>query len=508
MKQLTCEMCGSTDLLKQDGVFVCQTCGTKYSVEEAKKMMIEGTVNVSGTVKVDNTDKIKNYLEMAKSAYEAGNKGEAEAYCNRIIEIEPQNYEAWFMKGKAAGWQSTLANIRIEESVQCFSKAIDYAPEDKIEEIKNSAAEEISNLSTVLVSLPCDNFKKYQSQDNAKTIVDCALKAKKYALSLLVKCGIKPDEYEKAVATLINNASMNAWNNVIQPEYSKDNNGRPSHYAFSTLIEKAGFCSTLIKAAIDFADNDELNDATRYENLVAINEYCINACSWTQKYGTEPFHFGASFSERKNAFEDHWYWEKEYTLTDSAIASRRDDNAKYRDKSKSCKERGQRRQKEENERKAQEQKERNEKYWSEHADEKQTLESERDTLQSQLKQLQEQVAPYDKEINTYKHKREADTPAQEEKKKLEEQISNLRTEKNNLGIFKGKEKKALQAQIDKLISRLSTIDESIEAEQKEQIKMCNDKIKEIEQKAKPIKEKIVAAQKCINEINLELTKNR
>ena len=46
MKQLTCEMCGSNDLLKQDGVFVCQTCGTKYSVEEAKKMMIEGTVDV------------------------------------------------------------------------------------------------------------------------------------------------------------------------------------------------------------------------------------------------------------------------------------------------------------------------------------------------------------------------------------------------------------------------------------------------------------------------------
>ena len=59
MKQLTCEMCGSTDLLKQDGVFVCQSCGCKYSVEEAKKMMIEGTVDVSGsTVKVDNTDKL------------------------------------------------------------------------------------------------------------------------------------------------------------------------------------------------------------------------------------------------------------------------------------------------------------------------------------------------------------------------------------------------------------------------------------------------------------------
>lgn len=97
-------------MLKQDGMFVCQTCGTKYSVEEAKKMMIEGTVDVSGsTVKVDNTASIKNYYTMANSAYEADNKTEAENYCNKIIEIEPENSEAWFLKGKAAGWQSTLA---------------------------------------------------------------------------------------------------------------------------------------------------------------------------------------------------------------------------------------------------------------------------------------------------------------------------------------------------------------------------------------------------------------
>ena len=39
MKKLTCEMCGSTDLLKSDGVFVCQSCGTKYSVEESKAIV-------------------------------------------------------------------------------------------------------------------------------------------------------------------------------------------------------------------------------------------------------------------------------------------------------------------------------------------------------------------------------------------------------------------------------------------------------------------------------------
>lgn len=29
MKQLVCEVCGSNDLIKQDGVFVCQACGHK-----------------------------------------------------------------------------------------------------------------------------------------------------------------------------------------------------------------------------------------------------------------------------------------------------------------------------------------------------------------------------------------------------------------------------------------------------------------------------------------------
>ena len=85
MKALTCEMCGSTNLIKEDGVFVCQSCGTKYSVEEAKKMMVEGTVSVKGTVTVDNTGSIGNYLVMASNASQAGNYAEAESYCNKII---------------------------------------------------------------------------------------------------------------------------------------------------------------------------------------------------------------------------------------------------------------------------------------------------------------------------------------------------------------------------------------------------------------------------------------
>ena len=55
MKAMTCEMCGSNEFVKEDGLFVCQSCGIKYSLEDAKRMMIEGTVDVQGTVKVDNS---------------------------------------------------------------------------------------------------------------------------------------------------------------------------------------------------------------------------------------------------------------------------------------------------------------------------------------------------------------------------------------------------------------------------------------------------------------------
>ena len=90
MKQLTCEMCGSTELIKQDGFFVCQTCGTKYSVDEAKKLMVEGTV------KVDNSDRIKNYLELARTAKDEDDSTTAAKYYALILEEMPNSWEAKF----------------------------------------------------------------------------------------------------------------------------------------------------------------------------------------------------------------------------------------------------------------------------------------------------------------------------------------------------------------------------------------------------------------------------
>ena len=120
MKQLTCEMCGSTDLLKQEGVFVCQTCGMKYSVEEAKKMMIEGTVDVQGTVKVDNSAFVEKYLANARRAKQKEDWEETEKYYNMVEQNAPQNIEAVFYSSYAKA-RRTLMERDLEKRKAAFN---------------------------------------------------------------------------------------------------------------------------------------------------------------------------------------------------------------------------------------------------------------------------------------------------------------------------------------------------------------------------------------------------
>ena len=89
--------------LDEAGWRFCQNCGLKYSVEEAKKMMIEGTVDVQGTVKVDNSSFVEKYLMNARRAKQKEDWEEVEKYYNMVEQNDPSNIEAIFYSsyGKA-----------------------------------------------------------------------------------------------------------------------------------------------------------------------------------------------------------------------------------------------------------------------------------------------------------------------------------------------------------------------------------------------------------------------
>ena len=479
MKQLTCEMCGSTDLLKQDGVFVCQTCGTKYSVEEAKKMMIEGTVSVSGTVRVDNTDKIKNYYEMAQSAYDAGNKEEAESYCNRIIEIEPQNPEAWFMKGIAAGWQSSLSKLRIEESVQCFSKAIEYSPDETKPDVQHQAADAISEMSLAVISLTCSNFAQSPSESNYNDIQNSVINTFDYTIQLLGKCGITPSEYKHQAAMKMNAAAVKAYSECVLSIFLKED--YPRDWQFENYLTQAGFCQKVIKLAINLADDDYAENITRYENLILLNEHAMEYGAW--KTYTE-HEFGGFMESMMRAGKHEivrrggLVYCKNIVLSLDAKVARRKENDEFHNKIEECKQNIELRKAEEEKQQQAEQNARNNAYWAEHSEEKQKLDAELNCLQEQLKEFESQLLPLEKEINLNKEKLESDVPSEQEKNKIMSEVSKLRAEQGKLGIFKGKEKKALQEQINNLTARLSSINESIENERNEQQKECKAKIRD------------------------------
>jgi len=156
MKALTCEMCGSTNLIKEGGVFICQSCGTKYSVEEAKKMMVEGTVDVKGTVKVDTSDELKNLYEIARRAKDAENSANAEKYFDMILVKDPSSWEANYYAVYFKSMGCKIAEIwsAASDMANCQSSVIKLIKESEIDEtLQKAALTEISLRNTMISSM-------------------------------------------------------------------------------------------------------------------------------------------------------------------------------------------------------------------------------------------------------------------------------------------------------------------------------------------------------------------
>lgn len=157
MKQLVCEMCGGTDLIKQDGVFVCQSCGTKYSVEEAKKMMIEGTVDVSGSrLKIDTSEELANLYQIARRAKNDNNSESAAKYYDMILVKDPTSWEAYFYSTyyKAASCkigEIAMAANSVTNCLENVFRLISDTVTDKDEKV--AAIEEVRSKSITIVKL-------------------------------------------------------------------------------------------------------------------------------------------------------------------------------------------------------------------------------------------------------------------------------------------------------------------------------------------------------------------
>lgn len=273
MKALVCEMCGSNDIVKKDGLFVCQFCGVKYLPEEAKKLMAD-EMNIS--------DKISNYYALAQNAYDAGNKQEAETYCNKIIEIDPEYYKAWFLKGSAAGWQSTLQKPRLSECVAAYNKAIDYAPEGIREELLIRVESEIIDLATAAAILRGKQFAKWPVEDEVNGLISDISYVLNNVTLFMTHSGITIPlpKLTAPIAKAINAYAGKAFEDVILPSYKENNGDHPDNYAWKKYVDRLGYCIDILEVANELCDENDADALLRYENLIYFRTEAINSHSW------------------------------------------------------------------------------------------------------------------------------------------------------------------------------------------------------------------------------------
>lgn len=186
MKKLTCEMCGGTDLVKQDGVFVCQNCGTKYSVEEAKKLLVEGTVevkgtvDVKGTVSIDSSKNLENLYQAARNAREAGDEDSAIKTYESISAIDPNSWEALFYRTILRTESITygeIENAAVSVS-NCIPKVFDLISSNmEKDEMKAAVKEVITQCRSTAYRLltGSNDFNKSLNNSNMASAIVTAL---------------------------------------------------------------------------------------------------------------------------------------------------------------------------------------------------------------------------------------------------------------------------------------------------------------------------------------------
>lgn len=445
MKALICEMCGGKDLVKENGVFVCQNCGCKYSVEEAKKMMVEvdGTIEVTGTVEVKNAAQVESLMKLARSSFESENYAQAEEFCNQAIAMDDKNYDAWKLKAEAINWQITTKNRRILEVYNCLMTSYKVLSEEDKEEKKEEIAKTIYNCLFGEIELWLETFEHQRPSEKVlneieDTHIFCWNKLEEAYIEFGLDTDFYLDTFDNLFVTKCSIMCRSVWENVVGYNYFRDdfdNLGekwlkyiwfettvysdpgefRPSNEIFETFASETKCLISLLKYCEERFNDLTESDTKRiiYSNIAFFNETMKDQVGYIPvAYGPQCRKYSYNIGSR---FNDEY---KKKCEDESKLYKERARDAKLEIIAK---------------------------YWEEHAEEKQALDSEKDSILKQIAELN-------------KEKQNIGT---EERNILARQIKDLTEQKNTLGLFKAKEKKALQEKIDSASYELNKVDNSI-----------------------------------------------
>ncbi len=437
MKALLCDICGGKIVIKSGGIAICENCGMEHSAERMKEKIqeIQESTKLAcistepeqfKSIQVDNHKLVDNYLEMAECACADENYVEAEALCDKALEIDSTQYRVWFMKGKAIAWQSTLSEPRLKGSMSAFIKAITKASDEEKENIVDEATKEIFGVFSILLHMKSEEFIEHvdrKTVSEIRTLIKDQYYDIYYAFERADIVIIALTDYLLITALIVARNVTKAYNTTILANYQTDtSNGFYSgEDKLCQYVSSIDYCVDLLEMAanICIAASKEEQQVTIYKQIISLYKDAIESCLYVRK-----------IDEKSGDITC-----EELSLSEEAKDIRRKKINEYKEKIKRIELSIE--QKQEEEAKA-----RFNAYWSEHADEKRALEQEKESLEIQVKNLLDEIEGL---------------PGNAEKLQLQAHLKCLIIEQKSLGLFEIKKRHSIQEQIDKAYFELNEL---------------------------------------------------
>lgn len=218
---LKCPSCGSV-MGKPDhtGLVQCGYCGT--------------TITYHPPVEKVERKNVERFLEICKAALDGSNYDEALQYSNKVLEIDPENFNAWIYKAISTFWQTTVANNRYDEAMGYLNRAELIEKDNPLvqetrDSLKRSQVQWFLHLGEQEVESGWKIYKIYATQyDLASAITDAAfgspdakensreyfIKAMNY---FLLASNYDPTHYYVlySIRNLARDASWVGWSSVV-----------------------------------------------------------------------------------------------------------------------------------------------------------------------------------------------------------------------------------------------------------------------------------------------------
>lgn len=149
---IKCKVCGKTEFVKQDGMFVCLYCQSKYSIEEAKNLLINRNKDddniISEIQKFEDKEKLTNLYSLAEQAFLHQKYEEALNYYKEILIEQPNHWQPVFYTSYLQYLCTTLTLANMGKELESLRNGFSFSV--KILTEKQDSKENINILKDLL----------------------------------------------------------------------------------------------------------------------------------------------------------------------------------------------------------------------------------------------------------------------------------------------------------------------------------------------------------------------